>query len=323
MDPLDIRILCQLGFCLNLPPYATDRRPDPWKVAKELGVDGKTVKLRMEKWERTGFIKYYQVLPNYNLLGIKSSAYVFSPGDIVKKYQVLKKVELVEGVINIINFLGDSFLLWLAYEDDAEMSKRVALLAEVTGSPAPPKFLDEEYELVNFQLSALDWQIVKCLRYNALKHSSTIARDCGVTRKTVNAHLERMVDKRAFFLRAIFDASAVSGLVFYSLAIVLDREQRKDALRALDRMFRERSFARYVPSQENILYTLWATSVGETEDSHVKASSVAGVLNVSPLVLKEVIEFPELLDKLIDKRIAETAKRPLLVKTATRGSSKF
>ncbi len=309
MDPLDIRIFCQLGLCLNLPPYAERRRPDPWKVAEELGIDGKTVKSRMEKWEKTGFIKYYQVVPNYNLLGIESSAFAFSFDDIVRKYAVLKKVGLVEGVLSILNLLGNTFLLWLAYEDDKEMEKRIALLVEVTGCPEPPKMVDDTHDEVKLVLSGLDWEIIRCLRYNALKPFSEIAKDCGFTRKTVKLHLERMVERNAFYIRAIFNASAVTGLVFYSLAVVLDPNERRNAIKKLDGIFRENSFARFVAPTGGAFYSLWSTNAGEPEDSYVKARSVNGVVSAETSIFKEVVEFPEMLDRLIAKKILETAKK--------------
>ncbi len=308
MDPLDIRIFCQLGLCLNLPPYAERRRPDPWKVAEELGIDGKTVKARMEKWEKTGFIKYYQVVPNYNLLGMESSAFAFSFDDIVGKYEALKKIGFVDGVLSILNLLGSTFLLWLAYEDEKEMKKRLALLAEVTGCPEPPKIVDDTHDEVKMALSSLDWQIIMCLRYNALKPFSEIAKDCGFTRKTVKLHLERLVGKNAFYIRAIFDASAVTGLVFYSLAVMLDPNERRNAIRELNGIFRENSFARFIAPTGGAFYSLWSTNAGEPEDSYVKARSVKGVVSAETSIFKEVLEFPEMLDRLIAKKIIETAR---------------
>jgi len=218
-----------LGLCLNLPPYASNRRPSPWKVAKELGIDGKTVKARMKKWEKTGFIKYYQVIPNYNLLGIKSAYYMLSPGDVLKKYEVLKKIHLVEGVLSIVNFVGDKFLVTLDYEKENEMNKRAELLGEIAGCGTPSKLMDEPFDPIGIQLSGLDWQIIRCLRNRALKPFSMISKECGFTSRTVKSHLERMVDKEAFFIKAVFDMSRVTGLVFYSVALIIEPNQRRSA----------------------------------------------------------------------------------------------
>ncbi len=309
MDPLDIRIMCHLGMCPNVMSFAARRRPDPTEVAKELKIDGKTVRSRMERWEKTGFIKCYQILPNNNILGIKSSLYLFSFDDIVKKYQVIKKVRLVEGVLSIVNALGISFGLWLAYEDEEERDKRLSLLVEITGCQEPPKITDDAHDPVTTRLSSLDWKIIKCLRHNALKPLSTIAEDCHVTRKTAKLHLERMIQGNAFYMRAIFDASRVSGLIFYALAAVVDEDLKREALRELTRMFRENAFAKW-ESAGNILFSLWSISVGEPEDSYVKARNVKGVMHVEVQVVKELIEFPEFVDKLVERRLKEMARSP-------------
>ncbi len=307
MDPLDIRIMCHLGMCPNVMSFAARRRPDPAEVAKELKIDGKTVRSRMERWEKTGFIKYYQILPNNNILGIKSSLYLFSFDDIIKKYEAIKKVRLVEGVLSIVNALGLSFGLWLAYEDEEERDKRLSLLAEVTGCQEPPKITDDAHDPVTTRLSSLDWKIIKCLRHNALKPLSAIAEDCHVTRKTAKLHLERMIQGNAFYMRAIFDASRVIGLILYALAAVLDEDLKGEALRELTRMFRENAFAKW-ESAGNILFSLWSISAGEPEDSYVKARNVKGVVHVEVQVVKELIEFPGLVDKLVERKLREVVR---------------
>ncbi len=307
MDPLDIRIMCHLGLCPNVVPTATRRRPDPVRVAKELKIDGKTVKSRMKRWEKTGFIKYYQIMPNYNILGIKSSLYLFLFDDIVKKYEVIKKVRLVEGVLSIVNLVGSAFGLWLAYEDENERERRLSLLVEVTGCQEPPKLTDDIPDPFIGHLSSLDWKIIRCLRHNALKPLSAIAEDCHVTRKTAKLHMERMIKGDAFYIRAIFDASRITGLIIYGLAVVLDEVRGQEALRELSRIFREKTFAKWA-SVDNVLYSLWSNSAGEPEDSYLTARNVKGVAHVDVVVMKEVIEFPELVDKLVERRLREVVR---------------
>ena len=311
MDPLDIRIMCHLGMCPNVMSFAARRRPDPAEVAKELKIDAKTVKSRMKRWEKTGFIKYYQILPNNNILGIQSSLYLFSFDDIVKKYEAIKKVRLVEGVLSIVNALGISIGLWIAYEDEEERDKRLSLLCEVTGCQEPPRITDDAHDPVTARLSSLDWRIIKCLRHNALKPLSEVAADCNVTRKTAKLHLERMIQGNAFYMRAIFDASRVSGLILYALAAVLDEDLKQEALRELVGIFGESAFAKW-ESAGNILFSLWSINAGEPEDSYVRARNVKGVVHVEVQVVKELIEFPELIDKLVERRLREMARSPFI-----------
>jgi hypothetical protein len=76
LDITDIRIFCQTGFKYH-PPYSVmDRRPNAQTIARALGLDTRTVKGRMKAMEREGFIKYYQVIPNYSALGYSSCTYL-------------------------------------------------------------------------------------------------------------------------------------------------------------------------------------------------------------------------------------------------------
>ncbi len=311
VDPLDIRIMCHLGLCPNIVPTATRRRPNPARVAKELKIDSKTVKSRMERWEKSGFLKYYQIVPKNSVLGVKSSLYLFSFDDIVKKYAMIKKVRLVEGSLSLVNLLGGSFGVWLAYEDEEERKRRLSLLVEVTGCQEPPKLVDDIQDPFLGRLSGLDWKIIRCLRDDALKPLPAIAEACGVSKKTVKFHMERMIKEDAFYSTAIFDSSRVSGLIIYALAVVIDEAKREEALRELGRKFGEKVFAQWA-SAGNVLYCLWATNAGEPEESYVTARNVKGVAHVETVVVKEVIEFPELINKLVERKIREMARSSAL-----------
>ncbi len=261
----------------------------------------------MKRWEKTGFIKRYQIVPHNSVLGIRSSFYLFSFDDIVKKYEMIKKVRLVEGSLSLVNLLGGSFGVWLAYEDDEEKDRRLALLVEVTGCKEPQVLADDIQRSFLGHLSGLDWKIIRCLRHSALKPLSAIAKDCGVTRKTAKFHVEKMINDDAFYIGAVFDASGVRGLVIYMLAVVIDKTKREETLRDLGRTFREKIFAEWV-SPGKVIYALWAINAGEPEESYVMARNVKGVAHVEMAVVKEVIEFPELIDKLVERKVREIAK---------------
>ena len=234
MDTFDSRLFCLLRDCYFEPTSTSVRRPSPKDVAKMLQVDARTVKERVRRWERKRFIKYYQLVPNYRLLGIRSTSFLLRAVDPLAKPKILDRISLVDGVTSVLDILGDSILVWVAYQDAEELDRRVALLAEITGGSSAERFLDESFGPVEMRLSALDWQILRSMRNDAMKPVTKIAKELQVTRKTVRAHLERLVEKNAFFVRTIFDVTRVKGLIFYGLAIELDPAARESALKELD-----------------------------------------------------------------------------------------
>ncbi len=47
-----------------------DRNVSPSEIGRKVGIDEKTVRVRVKKMEGDGFIKYYQVAPNLSLFGL-------------------------------------------------------------------------------------------------------------------------------------------------------------------------------------------------------------------------------------------------------------
>jgi len=67
LDAKDVRIFCEIAFKgLDYDSF-TDRRVSPLAIGRKLGLDEKTVRVRVKKMENDGFIKYYQVMPSLAL----------------------------------------------------------------------------------------------------------------------------------------------------------------------------------------------------------------------------------------------------------------
>jgi DNA-binding Lrp family transcriptional regulator len=307
LDTKDIAIWCLLGNKYYEPPYASNRRPEPKDVARRLGIDTRTVTRRIRAMERNGFIRYYQLIPNYNLLGLKATAMICYFENVSAKYRCIQKVgELLEGVLEIHNPVGPSFMLWVAYDDHSQKARRLAVLRELTGSQ-PRELYDREFPNVSIAISNLDWRIMWSLRNDAAKPISTIARELGVTRKTVRRRLERMVVNKAFMLRAVFDPSRVTGIQLCQLCVYLDGANpgAEKVLREFDSAFRENIFLRMVPLRgRGVMYGLYSVKVGEPEDFLLRALAIKGVSDVELRILKEVREYPELIDSRIKAKLA-------------------
>jgi DNA-binding Lrp family transcriptional regulator len=315
LDTFDTRLFCLLRDCYFEPTSSFDRRPSPHDVAKMLRVDIKTVRKRMKSWERSGFVKYYQVIPNYNLLGIKASTYLFHFPDVMSKTKGLAKIGLVDGVGSVLDLLGESALVWLGYQDEEEQETKLALLEELTGDSKPRRFMEEVHPEVNLSMVQLDWQILKSMRHNALKPLTDISGELGVTRKTVRAHLSRMADKRAFFIRAIFDVRRVTGLTFYGLALRLDSEKRKEAISKIDSIITcgDNCFMRFVTPSGDAFLGLWSKDLMSIENTYVQAKQIPGVNEAEIWLYKEVHDYPKFLDKLIEKQALDSKAQRELV----------
>lgn len=284
-------------------------------------MDVRTVKARVRNWERSGLLQYYQAIPNYRLFGIRSTSFMVEMADPSEKEAALGKIHLIDGVTSVLDFLGDKILVWLVYEDEDQLAKRHALLEEVTKSRKIQRFLDEPFGPVETQLSGLDWQILGAMRRGAMKPIGRIADELGVTRKTVRAHLEKLVASNAFFVRSIFDVTRVKGLIFFGIAVALESELREEAIKELDLVVTcsVNCFVKMVTRSGSVFLAMWAEDLEGVENSMLSARRIRGVKSVELMLYKRVTEYPQLVDGLIERKVSEAARARAPVPLPRRG----
>lgn len=308
MDQLDFKIFRTLGF----RPYGNEavdfNRLSPWVIAKKLGVDGNTVKLRLSKMEKNGFIKYFQIYPNYRLLEIRGGAYVFEL-DAERKKSAINQCALVDGVTEIGSFVGNTMCIDFTYRDARDESRKVKLFSELTACKRSEKFYERVMPPVKIELSDTDWRIIRSLRCNALKPLSKVAQELGLSVKTVRRRFERMINNNAVIIVPVIDLGDIPNTITHVLLLYFDEDRRESALeKALD-LFDDSYFLVDTTPQGNAMIALVAQTLTETEDNLFKAKRIEGVRDIKMLILKETWEFSEWMDIEIDKKITEARNR--------------
>src|SRR3972149_4549445 len=140
MDSLDLKIVREMGF----RPYGSrPQNPEAFKpshLARRTGVEPETVKARLARMEASGFIRFYQVYPNFRHFGLQGSAFLFRVPDDDRKAEAIQKVEPIDGLVEIHNFLGPEMCIDLSPRGPGGPRRKLRLLAEFTGDAAPTRF---------------------------------------------------------------------------------------------------------------------------------------------------------------------------------------
>ncbi len=156
MEPLYLKILRNVG----LRPYGIfPQDPNVFKptyLAKRIGVDPKTVKAHLAGMEKIGFIRFYQVYPNFRHLGIEGSAYLFRSDDEDRKVRLIQEAESIEGLLEVHNFIGSELCVDLSYSSVSDLDRRLRRLCELTGDNSPIQFYERNMPEVSRPLSKLD-----------------------------------------------------------------------------------------------------------------------------------------------------------------------
>lgn len=159
MEPLYLKILRNIG----LKPYGNfPQDPNVFKpthLAKRIGVNPKTVKAHLARMEKIGFIRFYQVYPNFRHLGIEGSAYLFRIDDEDRKVRLIQEVEPIEGLLEVHDFIGPELCVDLYYRSVPDLDRKLRRLCQLTGDNSPVRFYERHMPEVSRPLSKLDWRI--------------------------------------------------------------------------------------------------------------------------------------------------------------------
>jgi DNA-binding Lrp family transcriptional regulator len=308
MDILDIRIFCEMGFKYHPPGGLLDRRPSIGSIAKHLDIDARTVKARIKRLEQDGFIKYYQVVPNYRNLGFECTTFVVYFSEMAAKKEAIRKVQLLDEIVRVDeNFY--SMVFSVLYKTKQDLEKKLALIKELllAGAKEPLKLYDLSLPDPKLKLSEADWRIIKSIRYNALKPSKKIAEELGLTLPTINNRLQRMICSRALYFVPIFNAQQVSKLILYALVFFIDETKRKKTVNEIHEKFKDNSYNRIVNQTGAIVFLMFATKIGEPEENYMKAKSIDGVQNVILDLIGQTHDCSRYVDKLINENLVQVS----------------
>ncbi|HUI85797.1 MAG TPA: AsnC family transcriptional regulator [Nitrososphaerales archaeon] len=306
MDSTDVRIFCEMAFLEQSYDEFRERRPSAAKMGKKLGLDEKTVRIRVNKMEESGFVKYYQAAPSLALFGMHHvGIFRFEALNLSTKYALMSRLDEVPRLVESSDYLGPFITGSIAGATPEEARKEAEGLAahyelsiELLG--------DREVVAPASRLDRLDWQIIKELRYDARVGDSDLAKTLSVTERMVGYRVSKLLGSGAIKIRAVIDPQRQAGLVFYELELHCEARRQDAVSRWLKEGWGDRLWMLSSPVPGVLLASLFCFTLAEPEESATRALKEEGVKRCILFILKEVIEpkRPNWIDSLIDLRLA-------------------
>jgi DNA-binding Lrp family transcriptional regulator len=310
LDAKDVRIFCEIAFKgLDYDSF-TDRRVSPLTIGRKLGLDEKTVRVRIKKMEDDGFIKYYQAMPSLALFQLKNmNTYRFEALNIATKHRVIEHVQEFPFILEAIDYLG----------------KVVSVSITGTSSEAIDQVasgLANRFELYKWILGSciikepvsvadrLDWQIIQELRYDALSGIKVLSESLSITPRMVEYRIKKLLGSEMLLVRAIINSQKQQGLIFYELEISIDETKRYEVAKRLNEIYEEKLWSVRTLAAGVLLANLFAFTLAEPEEAYVNTLKLEGVRSCSLFIFKEIVEpkRPNWIDGLIEQKIASSSK---------------
>ncbi len=305
MDSTDIRIFCELAFRDLGYVEFEERHPSAASLGKKLGLDEKTVRVRVKRMEDSGFIKYYQAMPNLSLFGMRVvSVFRFEALNLSTKNALINHLHEVPKLVEFSDYLGPFVTGSIAgsTREDARsgadyLASRYEMGISVLGSRA--------IEEPTAGIDNLDWQLIKSLRYDARSNDSSLAQRLSVTQRMVGYRVSRLLRSGALSTKAVIDPRKQAGLVFFELELAIDPEKRGAISSWLAEKYGESLWSLYSPTADMVVASLFGFTIAEPEEVAIQALKLDGVKRCLLYILKEVIEpkRPNWIDGLIESKL--------------------
>ena len=310
MDAKDVRIFCEIAFKgLDYDSF-TDRRVSPLAIGRKLGLDEKTVRVRVKKMEDDGFIKYYQAMPSLALFQLKNmNTYRFQALNIATKHRVIEHIQELPFIVEAIDYLGQVVSVSISGTSSEEIDQvasglvnRFELYKWILGS----RIIKEPVSVAD----RLDWQIIQELRYDALSGVKELSESLSITQRMVEYRIKKLLGSDMLLVRAIINSQKQQGLIFYELEMSVDETKQYEVIKRLSEIYAEKLWSVRTLAAGVLLANFFAFTLAEPEEAYVNTLKLEGVRSCSLFIFKETLEpkRPNWMDGLIEQRIASSSK---------------
>jgi DNA-binding Lrp family transcriptional regulator len=218
MDELDVRIFRVLATDDSGSIISSQFRPSFREVSRRLGVDEVTVRNRYRRLREKGFLSGLAVFPNPNLFGYRMTKLLVDCPSRSPKQDMIRKLRLVHGVGMILDHYGDSFSIVMLYDSAESLSRTVELISRITNAENVTQFRVRFPAVQVDGLTETDWAIMRTMEKDALKPHVQIAKELGITAKTVKNRLRKLEAGHALLIRASVNVPSIDRMIGLILA---------------------------------------------------------------------------------------------------------
>ena len=225
LDDLDIQILADLGSPSS-PQWNV--RESYANLARRLGVDEETVRLRVKRARDRGYMPAWRIKINPHLIGCRSAGFDLIAPSGPTKTEAIARLRDFDGVVLIVDFRDGGLEVLLWYREDEALARFHRLATRVCGA-APRAVWKSTVEAPDVKLRSSDWRILDVMKDDARMDLRAVATRLGTTVRTVQRRLKAMTAGRAIMLEGTPDVSRIGGVVCDFLVECSDEGRKRQA----------------------------------------------------------------------------------------------
>ena len=298
---LQLRILRELATPRD---FGTFLRPTYSDVAKKLGIDEETVRVRVRQTQQAGAILGWQLSINPHLVGREATSAILGVADPSSKQSIIAQIKLIDEVVLIMDFYERPLRVVFNHETHQDRDRRLGLIESICGDDNPTTW-QVGYAPCNVTLKRTDWEILKELRKDSLQSNAEIAASVGVSARTVKRRLSFMTEARAIHAFAMGDVKRMPGMVYFFLVDCHDEAKKHRVDEAITSRLESAVFVD-TRNRRYSQYTAVFRNASEAEETHRWIKAIDGAEDTKMYIMREIIAVQDWADKEIGKHLDES-----------------
>ncbi len=298
LDDLDMQIIRELGGSSALQ---WNVRESFSNIARKLGVDEETVRMRVNRARERGFLPVWRIMVNPLLIDCQAANLDIEVKDEQHKSRGISKIKTLDGMNSIVDYRGKEITVGLYYEDDESLAHKTRVIEAICESPRLDVWTST-FPRPIVRMSQLDWRIISVMRGDARMELGEVAKSAGVSTRTVQRRLSALTGGRAVYLLRPPNVSVVGGLMCNFLVFCLDRGKKRSADRMILSTF-NRIGASDTSSEQFSTFGIACENFSEADKVAERLKAVGGVQSVRMRVVKEIAVVEDWLSHQIAMRV--------------------
>jgi DNA-binding Lrp family transcriptional regulator len=302
LDELDKAILGVLGQGSVQTLVWPDFRLSARAVGKKLRVPSGTVRDRIARWTKSGFLKGPVLWLNPAIFDLHAGMLTFDASPTIPKRELIERLSMLDHIVVVNTHVGNWVGLGFVYANDESRKKKIGLISKLCGAKSP-KFarvvLGPPYQ---GRLSNTDWRIIERLQMNVVEPYIAIAGALKVSARTVRRRVRKMVSEGAI---AALPSTDVRGLENEILSFVMveykDPEKRADVDKDLYAVLSKYLGLSGLGDRYSV-FLLSLPNIPSAEEALGRVKKVDGVRAARIEILEERVEFYDLYREDLDEK---------------------
>ncbi|MDG6994908.1 MAG: AsnC family transcriptional regulator [Nitrososphaerota archaeon] len=308
MDELDVKILRSLISERAVSPSNASVKLSLRGIAARLGADDMTVRYRYKRLQESGCMSIWSLLVNPAFFGYRVAEVMVDVQPESGKPDMIRKLKLVHEITGMVNFYGRAITIYMIYNGDEPRSRTIELISRITNAEKITQSRMPMPQSLTQNLTADDVAIIRALSKDARKSTLLVAKELGLSAKTVRKRVERLRKENTILPLPILNIASILGIIPIYLSYVYSNSEVKTSV---DREIVSHFDAGYImgsfadPEIGNVV--LGASTMVEVPKVLEWAKSQPGIASARVDIATETFMFPEKLVELLELRHEKTA----------------